>query len=286
MKSFSTVRRIVLFCVSAALIAATPILAQTEVNSNSIINEGIEYYMQTDKKDYKLGENVEMLYRVTNLGVGNVTLGVVMADPLNYYKFRVMRNGIQIWEYYHATAVLAFHGFGLDSYESKTFQDTWTMMNNNGTRVIKDDDFPEVPYAGNDDDFPDGPFIYTVVGELDIVNKVPVTVNISIIGSVRPNIEEENPTEFILQNYPNPFNPTTTIEYAIPAGISEQVSLKVYDLRGALVRTLVDEVYDPGTYSAMWDGTDDTGNKVSSGVYIYRLQAGKFTKSNRMLLVK
>jgi len=95
------------------------------------------------------------------------------------------------------------------------------------------------------------------------------------------------PTKFILsQNSPNPFNPTTTIEYAIPAGKSEHVRLNVYDLRGALVKTLVDEISSPGIHSVVWDGTDDNGNKVSSGVYIYRLQSAKLTKARKMLLLR
>jgi len=95
------------------------------------------------------------------------------------------------------------------------------------------------------------------------------------------------PRKFSLsQNYPNPFNPLTSIEFAVPAGKSEHVRLKIYDLRGALVRTLVDEVYNPGVHSAVWDGTDETGSKVSSGVYIYRLQADGFTKTRKMLLMR
>ena len=95
------------------------------------------------------------------------------------------------------------------------------------------------------------------------------------------------PQKFSLsQNYPNPFNPLTSIEFAIPAGISEHVRLNIYDLRGALVRTLVDKVYNPGVHSALWDGTDETGNKVSSGVYIYMLRAGEFTNSKKMLFVR
>ena len=87
-------------------------------------------------------------------------------------------------------------------------------------------------------------------------------------------------------NYPNPFNPVTTIQYAIPAGTSEYVSLEIYDLRGALVRTLVNQVINPGIHSVVRDGIDKTGNKVSSGVYIYKIQAGRFTKSNKMLLIR
>jgi len=87
-------------------------------------------------------------------------------------------------------------------------------------------------------------------------------------------------------NFPNPFNPSTTIQYAIPEGKSSHVKLNIYDLRGALVRTLVNQVINPGFHSVVWDGIDKKGNEVSSGVYIYRIQAGGFSKTNKMLLIR
>ncbi len=97
----------------------------------------------------------------------------------------------------------------------------------------------------------------------------------------------EIPETFSLsQNSPNPFNPATTISYGIPAGKSEHVRLNVYDLRGALVMKLVNQVTEPGFYTVIWDGTDKVGNKVSSGIYIYQLQSGEFTKSNKMILLR
>ncbi len=90
----------------------------------------------------------------------------------------------------------------------------------------------------------------------------------------------------LYQNYPNPFNPSTTIQYTIPDKVNKHVSLKLYDLRGALIKTLVDQVVSPGNHSLIWNGTDDTGNKVSSGIYLYQLQAGEFTKSNKMILMR
>ena len=90
----------------------------------------------------------------------------------------------------------------------------------------------------------------------------------------------------LAQNSPNPFNPSTTIGYSIPNGVSGNVTLKVFDLRGAVVTTLVNQAGKPGMYSAVWDGTDTFGNSVSSGVYIYTIQAGEFTKSNKMMLMR
>jgi ketosteroid isomerase-like protein len=99
--------------------------------------------------------------------------------------------------------------------------------------------------------------------------------------------EETLPAGFsLLSSFPNPFNPATTIQYTIPAGRSEHFTLKVYDLRGALVKTLVDGSGHPGNYSVLWDGRDQTGNIVSSGMYLYRLQAGSFTESRKMLLLR
>ena len=93
------------------------------------------------------------------------------------------------------------------------------------------------------------------------------------------------PTEFVLnQNYPNPFNPTTTIRYDI--AVSGQVSLIVYNLLGQKVRTLVNGFATQGTYRLQWDGNNDMGQRVSSGVYLYRLESGgkRFTK--RMMFLK
>ena len=86
------------------------------------------------------------------------------------------------------------------------------------------------------------------------------------------------------QNYPNPFNPNTSISYALPSG--SNVSLNVYDIRGRLVRALVDERKPAGSYDIMWNGTDELGRKVSSGVYFYRIQSNGFTQTRKMVIVK
>ena len=88
------------------------------------------------------------------------------------------------------------------------------------------------------------------------------------------------------QNYPNPFNPSTTIAYSIPEGYTGSVSLRVYDIRGSLVRTLVEGTMAEGNYSVSWDGKDRSGRVVSSGIYFYRLEAGGFAQVRKMLLLK
>jgi len=85
-------------------------------------------------------------------------------------------------------------------------------------------------------------------------------------------------------NFPNPFNPSTTIHYTLPK--SGQVGLRIYDLRGRLVKVLVDEYLADGRHEVLWDGTDNCGQHVASGAYIYRLNAGGQRDSGRMMLVK
>lgn len=96
------------------------------------------------------------------------------------------------------------------------------------------------------------------------------------------------PEEFDLsQNYPNPFNPRTDIGYQIPDSKSSfHTTLKVYNLLGQEVRTLVDEVKSPGYYTVTWEGKDNSGNEVPCGVYFYRMRAGDFTQTRKMTLIK
>jgi len=99
--------------------------------------------------------------------------------------------------------------------------------------------------------------------------------------------ERTSPETYSLkQNSPNPFNPTTIIGYTVPGGKSEHVRLKIYDSRGAFVKSLADGVTGPGSYSVIWDGTDAGGKRVASGVYMYRLQAGEFVQTRKMLLLR
>jgi len=123
----------------------------TLVNSNSIIKDNIEYYMQTDKSVYSIGETVDMLYSATNLGPQDVTIGWVAADPLAHYAFEVRHGHHQIWRYNYLSTVFGFERF--------------TLL---------------------DDDFPVSPGTYTAIGELNLLpspkcNRIPVSVSIQVI---------------------------------------------------------------------------------------------------------
>jgi len=93
------------------------------------------------------------------------------------------------------------------------------------------------------------------------------------------------PTVFALeQNYPNPFNPSTQIRYALPE--ASGVVIKVYDMMGRKVRTLVQSTQSAGYHTALWNATNDRGLPVSAGMYIYTLQAGDHHYMKKMVLLK
>jgi len=102
------------------------------------------------------------------------------------------------------------------------------------------------------------------------------------------NVEDDRkfiPSEYSLeQNYPNPFNPTTEIRFSIPE--ASRVSLKIYDVAGREVKTMIDEDFSAGVHSSKWDGRNDRNELVPSGVYFYRLTAGTFVEVKKALLLK
>lgn len=88
----------------------------------------------------------------------------------------------------------------------------------------------------------------------------------------------------LLQNHPNPFNPTTTIPYSMQS--PGEVSIMIYDVRGSLIRTLIDERKEEGIHRAVWDGRNDAGESVSSGIYFYKMITGEFQSVRKAVLLK
>ncbi|MFA6980021.1 MAG: FlgD immunoglobulin-like domain containing protein [Ignavibacteriaceae bacterium] len=109
-----------------------------------------------------------------------------------------------------------------------------------------------------------------------------------VVSQLAPLAVEDNapvPVEYILQqNYPNPFNPSTTINYNLPT--SGLVSLNVYDLLGREVASLVSTEQSAGHHSATWNGKNNSGNAVPSGVYLYSLSSGNYKSTMKMILMK
>jgi len=110
------------------------------------------------------------------------------------------------------------------------------------------------------------------------------------VGVTSPTDVQEIPTEqlpstfSLLQNYPNPFNPSTVIEFTVPQ--RGHVEITVYNLLGQRVNTLVDEPLPPGVYRTVWYGRDESGHYVATGIYFYRLLAGDFVATKKMVLLK
>jgi hypothetical protein len=111
-------------------------------------------------------------------------------------------------------------------------------------------------------------------------------IDAGVIPIETPDIMYADPPKRfdLSQNYPNPFNPSTTIRFQVPQTVD--VRLKVYDVGGRLVRTLVDEEKKPNVYEVVWDGHDNNGSRVASGVYFYKLEAGSFVKTRKMVILK
>ncbi|RMH72208.1 MAG: T9SS C-terminal target domain-containing protein, partial [Gemmatimonadetes bacterium] len=134
--------------------------------------------------------------------------------------------------------------------------------------------------------------VFKAVGEIGESSTVTLggfmlneTVLADLSAEVKVVPQVAVPENFALsQNYPNPFNPVTKITYALPEAAN--VSLRIYDVTGRLVTTLVDGAHEAGYFNVTWTGTDDLGNAVSSGVYFYVIQAGDFTQTRSMTLLK
>jgi photosystem II stability/assembly factor-like uncharacterized protein len=98
-------------------------------------------------------------------------------------------------------------------------------------------------------------------------------------------IENNTPINFTLtQNYPNPFNPSTTFRYSIPQ--ADNVKVTIYNVNGELVAEIVNQFQSAGTYEVNWNGKNSLGQQLASGTYIYRVQAGDFVSSRKMILLK
>ena len=111
--------------------------------------------------------------------------------------------------------------------------------------------------------------------------------SIRCIKDVPTDVDETEMLEYnfnLRQNYPNPFNPATTIQYEL--GKSSNVSIKIYDILGREVRELVNEFKAVGSHKAIWDGKNNIGIELSSGMYFYTLTAGNNIESKKMLMIK
>ena len=161
-----------LICAGIVILAIAGCAKATLVDSNSIVVDDIEYYIQTNKSVYNLGENVEMLYRVTNISENPVDIGMVINCAWAWSHFVITDDdNNEIWQYLHGPPPCGWIMLHLEPDEFREYQKTWDMMNDNGTYQ-------------HDDDFPVGPGSYNIMAELELdggYERVPVSVSIEII---------------------------------------------------------------------------------------------------------
>jgi len=162
-------------CTGIVILFLTGNAKATLVDSNSIVRDGIEYYVQTNKSVYILGESVEILYRVTNLTDNPVSIGEKSLFSPDYDVIITDDGDAKVWQYILTLPppptppeTTMFH---LEPYESKEYQTTWDLTNDNGT-------------SDRIDDFPVDPGMYNITGELNLYfweEIVPVSVSVEII---------------------------------------------------------------------------------------------------------
>jgi hypothetical protein len=112
---------------------------------------------------------------------------------------------------------------------------------------------------------------------------------VSLVGSRQMDIRNMIPREWVLyQNYPNPFNPSTTIEFDVPevANMIPRIAVQIFNILGQKVTTIERGIRDAGRYSIRWDGMSENRVRVASGVYFYRLLAGDYTSTKKMVMIK
>ena len=147
-----------------------------------------------------------------------------------------------------------------------------------------------VSFAGAESRSGPGPMLELVFDEADAeilgsLRLERVYLNEGMIPAQIVRRDTEAPTAYWLsQNYPNPFNPETAIRYTLPE--EADVRLMIYNTMGQTVRTLVDASRPAGYHQAAWNGRDDEGHLVSGGVYFYRMTAGEFSETRRMILLR
>ncbi len=126
---------------------------------------------------------------------------------------------------------------------------------------------------------------YDSSGNSSTISNISSAEAAFILATDIDDTEYNLPTEFALaQNYPNPFNPSTTIGFSLPT--SSYVELKVYNIEGKVVKTLVDQQLAAGEHSFEWDATNSSGSKITTGIYIYRIETETFSTTKKMLLLK
>jgi hypothetical protein len=189
---------------------------------------------------------------VTHVGTGSLDLGVFVADLPGNQKTAFIGPMLTHYEYVTTNFLRLTDQEWADQYLQAALRPEWVNL------YLADS-------LGNSRG--SGPTLITSVDRVD--------------GGIIPL------SELIINNYPNPFNPSTIISFTIPYDLTNRnAELKIYNVNGEVVRTLLNETLSSGNYLVKWDGTNETGKRVSSGVYFYSLNVSGKSAAGKMMLLK
>jgi hypothetical protein len=186
-----------------------------------------------------------------------------------------------------------FYGLAYDSFTGSLFAGGMTSGGNPGFYVSRNhgNTWESIPVPSEWDGILCMTIMPTMIPEKNIL--LMGTLTTGVVGYAIPMTEVKEsqlPGQMSLQqNYPNPFNPSTVIEYALGTerkDTRQATTLVIYDLLGSRIVTLVDEMQPPGAYSKSWNGIDQSGKRVASGIYLYRLSAQGHTLTRAMIVLR
>ena len=206
------------------------------------------------------------IHLFAGIGVGYSNLGALPVE-LTSFTANLLGNKVEL-NWVTATEVRNY-GFNIERFSSSTtpiqgWEKIGFVEGHGNSNSPKSYAFTDIPQGGTK-------FQYRLK-QIDTDGKYEYSSVVSI------NLN--SPNQYALnQNYPNPFNPSTVITYSIP--VSSNVTLKVYDILGRLITTLVNENQQAGSYTVNFDARD-----LSNGIYFYKIQSGNFVAVNKMLLLK
>ncbi len=206
---------------------------------------------------------------------GDLMISAFIADtvtvvPVELTSFNAVEEGNNVKLSWTAATQLNNQGFEIQrKSEGLEFQ-TVGFIKGEGTTS------EEKSYSYVDKNLQDGNYSYRLK-QLDF-NGAHAYSSILNVSIVLPRVYS------LSQNYPNPFNPTTMIKYSLPE--AQHVTLEIYNSLGEKIRTLVNSARDAGNHTVQWDGLNSSGRSTASGMYLYKITAGKFTSVKKMLLIR
>ncbi|MBD3291224.1 T9SS type A sorting domain-containing protein [candidate division KSB1 bacterium] len=202
----------------------------------------------------------------------SVTHSAVPVELTTFEAFIDKNNVLLKW-----TTATESNNFGFEVQRRKSGASEWQILN-----FVKGHGTTANPcsYSYLDENLEPGNYAYRLKqidfnGQFELSQELEISLNAPAYFSLQ-------------QNYPNPFNPVTKINYQIPGDPGKRiaVSLDIYNLLGEKVKSLVSQTQSAGYHSIYWNGMDDNGNVVPTGIYVYRLQAGRYIATKRMVLMK